>query len=101
MRKAWSRADVLAVVATVVSVLAAISFPLLYDSEYFFRGDTQAAYYGWWFHVGDALRSGHLPILDAQAWRAGDLTAEGQWAIFNPVVWLLGLLTTVAPSVLV
>ncbi len=100
MRAAWSRADVLGIGATVLSVVLALCLPLLVDLEYFFRGDTQSAYYGWWFHVGEELRSGTLPVFDAQTWRAGNFAAEGQWAILNPVVWGLGLLATVCPWVL-
>ena len=100
MRTTRTRADVVGVVFTVVSVLAALCILLAVDSGYFFRGDTQAAYYGWWFHIGEELRAGNLPVFDAQTWRAGNFAAEGQWGILNPVVWLLGLLATVSPSVI-
>ena len=81
-------------------MLAALTYMLVLDHGWFFRGDTQAAYYGWWYHLGSSLRDGVLPVMDVQTWRAGDLAAEGQWALFNPAVWVLGLLTTTFPSVI-
>ncbi len=75
--------------------------PLLHDQRHYFYGDTQAAYYGWWHHLGEQIRAGSWPVLDPAAWRAGNLAAEGQWALFNPLVMVIGLLTTVTGEVLV
>ncbi|HET7734982.1 MAG TPA: hypothetical protein VFK52_03335 [Nocardioidaceae bacterium] len=101
MRSRLSRPDLLGASATVATILIAMSIPLLFDSGYYWRGDTQAGAYGNWFHIGDTLRNGEFPILDTSAWRAGNLVAEGGWGVFNPVVWVLGLLATVVPSPLV
>jgi hypothetical protein len=87
--------------ATAATVLAGLLLPLLHDTRHYFYGDTQAAYYGWWYHLGDQLRAGHWPLLDLTAWRAGNLTAEGQWGLFSPLVMSIGLLTTVTGEVLV
>lgn len=87
--------------ACVPTVLVALLLALLHDTRYFFYGDTQAAYYGWWYHLGAEVRAGHWPLLDPHAWRAGNLVVEGQWGLFSPLVIGLGLLATVAPGVLV
>ena len=83
-----------------LTVLVALSLLLLQHHRYFFAGDTQAAYYGWWYHLGAEVRAGHWPLLDPQAWRAGNLVAEGQWGLFSPLVIGIGLLATVSSSVL-
>lgn len=82
------------------TVLVALLLPLLHDPRYFFYGDTQGAYYGWWFHLGDQLRSGSWPVVDPHAWRAGNIAAEGQWGIWSPLVIGIGLLSTVSDNVL-
>jgi hypothetical protein len=81
-----------AAAATVAFGLAAL---LLQHGRYYWNGDTPAAYYGWWYHLGDLVRHGHWSTLDPHAWKAGNLAAEGQWALWNPLVIGLGLLATV------
>ena len=50
------------------------------NPHYFWYGDTPAAYYGWWYHLGDLVRHGQWPpVVDPHAWRAGGIAAEGQW----------------------
>jgi len=84
--------------ATVAVGLAAL---LLHHGRYYWGGDTPAAYYGWWYHLGDLVRHGHWSTLDPHAWKAGNLAAEGQWALWNPLIIGLGLLTTVVQQTLV
>ncbi len=74
---------------------------ILGNDRYFFSGDTQAAYYGWWYHLGQEVRAGHWPMLDPHAWRAGNLMAEGQWGLFSPLSIGIGLLATMSSGVLV
>lgn len=92
-RAAW-------VLAVAVTLVGAGLAPLLQDPRYYFYGDTQAAYYGWWFHLGQQVRDGNWPILDLQSWRAGNFIAEGQWGLFSPLVIGIGLLATVTGNVL-
>ena len=73
---------------------------LLRDDRYLFYGDTQAAYYGWWYHLGQEVRAGHWPVLDPHTWRAGNLVAEGQWGLFSPLSIGIGLLATLSGGVL-
>lgn len=83
-----------------MTALVTLLLPLLGDPRHFFYGDTQAAYYGWWYHLGDELRAGRWPLLDPQAWRAGNLAAEGQWGLYSPLVMAIGLVATLTGHVL-
>ena len=75
--------------------------PLLWVGRYYFRGDTQIAYLGWWYHLGERVREGHLPLMEPLAWEAGNYVAEGQWGLFSPLTILLGVLATIVPDVVV
>jgi hypothetical protein len=87
---------VLALLLTVVGVT-----PLFWVGRYYFRGDTQIAYLGWWYHLGERVREGHLPLMEPLAWEAGNYIAEGQWGLFSPLTILIGLVATVVPNVVV
>jgi hypothetical protein len=87
---------VLGVLLVVVSLI-----PLLWFSRYYFRGDTQVAYIGWWYHLGEEVRNGRLPLMETRAWEAGNYVAEGQWGLFSPLTIFIGLVTTVVPDLVV
>jgi hypothetical protein len=87
--------------AVVPSVVLPVLVLLLHDPRYLFYGDTQAAYLGWQYHLGEQLRAGHWPLIDPHAWQAGNLVAEGQAGLFSPLVMAIGLLATVSQNVLV
>lgn len=86
--------------AALATVLVACGLLLLRDGRYFFYGDTQSAYYGWWYHLGEEVRAGRWPVLDPHAWRAGNIVAEGQWGLFSPLSIGVGLLATLTGNVL-
>jgi hypothetical protein len=81
--------------AAVVTVLVSLASLLVTNHRYFWYGDTPAAYYGWWYHLGELVRHGEWTTLDPHAWRSGNLAAEGQWALWSPLSIAIGLLTTV------
>jgi hypothetical protein len=87
--------------AAAVTVAVGLAALLLHNGRYYWNGDTPAAYYGWWYHLGDLVRHGQWGTLDPHAWKAGNLAAEGQWALWNPLVIGLGLLTTVVQQTMV
>jgi hypothetical protein len=87
--------------ATGVGVLLPALLLLIGDHRFFFYGDTQAAYVGWEYHLGRQLLEGHWPLVDPQAWRAGNFAAEGQAGLFDPLVMVIGLAATTAGNVLV
>ena len=79
------RAELAWTAAAALTVLVAMGVLLLIDYRYFWTGDTQAAYYGWWYHLGDLVRHGGWPpLVDPHAWRAGGLAVEGQWGGWSP-----------------
>ena len=82
---------------TVVLALAAL---LPANHHYFWYGDTPAAYYGWWYHLGDLVRHGQWGTIDPHAWRSGNLAAEGQWGLWSPLTIGIGLVATVVPNLL-
>ena len=81
-------------------ILAGIT-PLFWVGRYFFRGDTQIAYLPWWYHLGERVRQGDVPLMEPLAWEAGNYVAEGQWGLFSPLTILIGVLATIVPDVVV
>jgi hypothetical protein len=87
--------------AAVLTTLAALALLLVNDPHYFWYGDTPAAYYGWWYHLGELVRHGGWTTLDPHAWRAGNFAAEGQWGLWSPLTIGIGLLATTASEMVV
>ncbi len=85
---------------TAVTVALAGLIPLLWEPRYYFLGDTQIAYFGQWFHLGEELRGGDWPLLNLQAWHGGNYAAEGQWGLFSPLTMAIGLMATTVANVL-
>jgi hypothetical protein len=88
-------------VAAGLLVTVALSALLLQDHRYFWYGDTPAAYFGWWYHLGDMVRHGQWSTIDPHAWKAGNFAAEGQWGLWSPLTIAIGLAATVVPDALV
>ncbi len=86
--------------AAALTVVVALAALLPADHRYFWYGDTPAAYYGWWYHLGDLVRHGHWATIDPHAWKSGNLAAEGQWGLWSPLTIAIGLLTTAVPDLL-
>lgn len=82
---------VLAVTAAFVGSL----IPLIGNPRFYFYDDTQAGAYGIWVQIGENLRSGQWWLFSDEAWAAGNYAAEGQWGLWNPMIMLIGLLSTV------
>src|SRR3954468_16928134 len=95
------RDEALWMVAAGLVVAVALGGLLLQDSRYFWYGDTPAAYYGWWYHLGDLVRHGHWSTIDPHAWKAGNMAAEGQWGLWSPLTIAIGLLATVTSNLVV
>jgi hypothetical protein len=93
------RADLLWSLLAAATVSVTLVLLTVANHRYFFYGDTSAAYYGWWYHLGDLVRHGQWPMIDPHAWRAGNFAAEGQWALWSPLVIAIGLVASVAPQV--
>lgn len=70
----------------------------MFNPTFYFFADTAEGAYGQWFELGQQLRSGHWPLMNPDAWMAGNYVAEGQWGLWNPVVLLIGLLVSLGGS---
>jgi hypothetical protein len=101
VKRVSARAEAAWIGAAALTVLVALLALLVWNRHYFWYGDTPAAYYGWWYHLGDLVRHGEWPTLDPHAWRAGDIAAEGQWGLWSPLTIGIGLLATVVSDMLV
>ncbi len=84
-----------------VTVLGTSLLLVVRDPRYFFQGDTQAAYLGWEYHLGEQVLAGHWPLLDPSAWHAANLVAEGQSGLFSPLLVAIGVVATLVGNVLV
>ena len=65
-----------------------------FNPNFYFFADTAEGAYGQWYELGQQLRAGHWPLLNPDAWMAGNYVAEGQWGLWNPVVALIGVLVS-------
>lgn len=80
----------------VVAVISAI--PPLFFARFYFADDTQAGAWPMWVTLGESLLDGRLPLLSPSAWMAGNLPAEGQWGLLNPMVWAIAIFASLVPS---
>lgn len=92
-----SRADLVPLLTTAVLTAVLTILPVALVHHYYFIDDTAGGAYGQWYELGQRLRAGEWPMLSTEAWMAGNHIAEGQWGLYNPVVWVIALLTTVVP----
>lgn len=75
--------------------------PLIFYSRYYFQDDTENGAYGVWYHLGESLFHGKVPVLSPSVWSSGNFIAEGQWGTWNPLVMLFGVLTYLSPNAVV
>lgn len=78
-----------------MAVLAVAVVRVVRRSRFFFWDDTQLGAYGQWYGLGRRILSGDVTILSPGAWQGGNYLAEGQWGIWNPLTWLIGIGTQV------
>lgn len=89
------------ILVTGVSVLALSLVPLIRTPRFYFWDDTENGAYGVWYHLGESLLSGTVPILNPQVWSSGNYAAEGQWGTWNPLIMLIGVIVYFAPDAVV
>lgn len=87
--------------AAVLAVLAAGLVPLLFTAGYYWRGDTQIAYFGAYYHLGEALRQGDYPLMEPFAWRGGNHIVEGNFGLLSPLIMIIGIGATLASNAIV
>ncbi|MFF1382719.1 hypothetical protein ACFVWT_04050 [Arthrobacter sp. NPDC058288] len=89
------------VLLTALGVLLLSLVPLIWTPRFYFWDDTENGAYGVWYHLGQSLLSGTVPILNPQVWSSGNYAAEGQWGTWNPLVMLIGVIVYLAPDAVV
>jgi hypothetical protein len=86
---------------TAGSVLILSLIPLIFYDRFYFQDDTENGAYGVWYHLGESLFQGRIPVLNPSVWSSGNYIAEGQWGTWNPLVMLFGLLAYISPNAVV
>ncbi|TFC56438.1 hypothetical protein E3O68_04180 [Cryobacterium sp. TMB3-1-2] len=79
----------LALTALTVGVLALV--PLIWNRRFYFQDDSENGAFGVWYHIGQNLLAGKLPVLNPSVWSSGNYLAEGQWGTWNPLIMLIGV----------
>lgn len=64
---------------------------LLARRDFFYFDDTPGGAVGQWYELGQQLAGGTWPLLNLEAWMAGNYSLE-QWGLFNPPTLLIALL---------
>ena len=80
------RAEVLWCAAAAALTAALAIAPLIGSRRFYFVDDTQASAFGFWYHIGQMLRAGHLDLVDVHAGQGGNFLVEGQLGLWNPVM---------------
>lgn len=75
--------------------------PLRWHPRFYFHDDTENGAYGVWYHLGQSLIAGKLPILNPTVWSSGNYTAEMQWGTWNPLTMLIGVVVYMASDAVV
>ena len=89
------------VLLTAVSVLLLSLIPLIWTPRFYFWDDTENGAYGVWYHLGESLLSGTVPILNPQVWSSGNYAAEGQWGTWNPLIMAISVIVYLAPDAVI
>lgn len=89
------------VLLTALSVLLLSLVPLIWHPRFYFWDDTENGAYGVWYHLGESLVSGTVPILNPQVWSSGNYAAEGQWGTWNPLIMAIGVVVYLASDAVV
>ncbi|MBX7445443.1 MULTISPECIES: hypothetical protein [unclassified Arthrobacter] len=86
------------VLLTALSVLLLSLVPLIWTPRFYFWDDTENGAYGVWYHLGESLMGGVVPIINPQVWSSGNYAAEGQWGTWNPLIMAIGVIVYLAPD---
>lgn len=86
---------------TALAVLIGGLIPVLNNHRFYFWNDTESFFMPNWYVIGETLRDGHFPLLNSDAWLAGNYAGETQMGIFNPVLLLLAVIVSLIPDLVV
>lgn len=87
-------------IGAVVLAVAGGIIPFVLNHGYYWRGDTQLAYFGALYHLGEALREGRIPLMDPASWHAGAFAVDASWGLWNPLTWIQALGATAVSDAL-
>lgn len=89
------------IIGLVIAIIVCAIIPVIFNPHFYFYADTAEGAYGQWFELGQQLRSGSWPLLNPEAWMAGNYAAEGQWGLWNPLVLVIALAVSTASNAVV
>lgn len=93
LRRVWHRRwrDVVAALGVMAPVAVMAQIPLLANHWFYYWDDTANTWMPTWYLLGQQLAAGHWPTMLPGLWRGGNLAAEVQYGIWNPVIlgWAL------------
>jgi len=86
VRRSGNALDAIWLPILVATTLFTALVPLIWNRKHYFVDDSVNGAFGQWFHLGTSLLHGQFPLLEPTVWSSGNLLAEGQWGLFNPIV---------------
>jgi hypothetical protein len=86
---------------TALAVVVGGLLPVLTNHRFYFWNDSEAFFLPDWYVIGERLRDGQFPLLNNNAWLAGNYAGETQLGIFNPVLLLLAVMVSLIPDLVV
>jgi putative flippase GtrA len=87
------------IISVIVATLLIASIPILFNHNFYFIDDTQAASTGPWRYLGEKILEGNFSILDPNLWVGGNWIIEGQFGLFSPITWAIGVCSLLFESV--
>lgn len=72
--------------------------PLLSNRHFYLWDDSSAAFWPYWWRMGDELLHGRPPFLVLGLWQGGNLPAESLLGVFNPVIAADSLVIRLIPD---
>ncbi|WP_143116445.1 hypothetical protein [Lentzea xinjiangensis] len=61
-------------------------FPLTNVQTFYFWDDSAAVFVPGWHHIGTELLAGRFPVLSPDMWPGGNIAAEAQLSLWNPIM---------------
>lgn len=86
-----------------VCVTAAVLglLPLVHLRVFYFWDDSAAVFVPSWHHIGSELLAGRFPALSPGLWQGGNIAAEAQLSLWNPVMLANDVLVALMPDLAV
>ncbi len=91
----------LAPLVVVLAVLLGSVIVFIQSHEFYFWDDSAAVFLPTWYTVGTDLWQGHWPTLRPDLWMGGNLAAEAQFGLWNPVNLMMMMIVAKIPDMAV